>query len=86
MRKPLMLFGARQVGKSHLLERFATENYQSYALLDLEQSASLRAAFEGDLSPKAILSNLSQLIHAPLPNYRYPSHREVSEVHSEVEC
>ena len=67
MRKPLMLFGARQVGKSHLLERFATENYQSYALLDLEQSASLRAAFEGDLSPKAILSNLSQLIHAPLP-------------------
>lgn len=66
-RKPLMLFGARQVGKSYLLERFAQENYQHYALLNLEQSKVLRAAFEGDLSPRTVLSNLSQIIHAPLP-------------------
>ena len=66
--KPLMVFGARQVGKSYLLERFAKEGYQSYVVLNLEQSASLRTAFEGDLSPRTILSNLSQLVHASLPN------------------
>lgn len=54
VRKPLLLFGARQVGKSYLLERFARENYQSYVLLNLEQSRGLRAAFEGDLSPRSV--------------------------------
>ena len=56
------------MGKSYLLERFARENYQSYVLLNLEQSRGLRAAFEGDLSPRSVLFNLSQLTHAPLPN------------------
>ena len=51
-RKPLMLFGARQVGKSYLLEEFAKKSYQSYALLNLEQSGNLRDAFEGELSQR----------------------------------
>lgn len=66
-RKPLMLFGARQVGKSYLLEEFAKKSYQNYVLLNLEQSSVLRTAFGGDLSPKTILANLSQLTHMSLP-------------------
>ena len=42
-RKPLLLYGARQVGKSYLIEQFAKENYTNYAMLNLEESPS--AAF-----------------------------------------
>ena len=34
-RKPLLLFGARQVGKSYLIEQFARENYEKYALFNI---------------------------------------------------
>ena len=65
-RKPLLLFGARQVGKSYLLEQFARRNYESYVLLNLEEQRYLHAAFEGDLSPKSILSKLEQLLGVPV--------------------
>lgn len=65
-RKPLLLFGARQVGKTYLLEQFAKENYENFALLNFEEDPRLAQAFEGSLEPKAIVSNLAQIIGLPL--------------------
>ena len=65
-RKPLLLFGARQVGKSYLIKQFAERNYENYALLNLEEQRYLHAAFDGDLSPKSILSKLEQLLGLPV--------------------
>ncbi|MBP3884156.1 MAG: ATP-binding protein [Olsenella sp.] len=65
-RKPLLLFGARQVGKSYLIEQFAKENYQSYALFNLEEDPRLLQAFEGSLEPENVISNLSQIVGTPL--------------------
>lgn len=65
-RKPLLLFGARQVGKSYLIEQFAKENYESYALLNLEEDPRLQHAFDGSLDPNSVISNLSQITGLPL--------------------
>ena len=61
-RKPLLLFGARQVGKSYLLEQFAKENYQDYVFLNLEEDPRLAQAFEGSLEPTHVISQLSQIL------------------------
>lgn len=60
-RKPLLLFGARQVGKSYLIEQFARENYEKYALFNLEEDPRLARAFDGNLDPCTVISNLSQI-------------------------
>lgn len=65
-RKPLLLFGARQVGKSYLVEQFAKRNFESYVLLNLEEDPRLTHAFDGSLEPSNVISNLSQITGLPL--------------------
>ena len=65
-RKPLLLFGARQVGKSYLIEQFAKESFESYVLLNLEEDSRLARAFDGSLDPGNVISNLSQIMGLPL--------------------
>lgn len=60
-RKPLLMYGARQVGKTYLLKSFGARNFEHTAYFDLEKQADVRAAFTGNLSPQTILSNLSQV-------------------------
>lgn len=60
-RKPLLLYGARQTGKTHLLKTFGKEQFKELVYFDLEKQASVRAAFDGDLEPAVILQRLSQL-------------------------
>lgn len=60
-RKPLLMYGARQVGKSYLIDAFAHEAFDDVAFFDLERQASARAAFEGDLTAARILANLEQV-------------------------
>ena len=65
-RKPLLLFGARQVGKSYLLEQFAKEESDNFAVFDFEEDPRLVRAFDGSLEPEVVLSSLSQLLGTPL--------------------
>lgn len=57
-RKPLLLHGARQVGKTWLVERLAVENFESFLKVDFEEKQELKALFEGDLNPLRICSEL----------------------------
>ncbi|HBA37173.1 MAG TPA: ATPase, partial [Firmicutes bacterium] len=34
--KPLMLIGARQTGKTYILEKFCKENFDNYVYINLE--------------------------------------------------
>jgi predicted AAA+ superfamily ATPase len=63
-RKPLILEGARQVGKTYLLrDAFAAEHYKSVAYLNLQNpSPEVKELFEGDISPKRIISQLELLL------------------------
>lgn len=61
-RKPLLVYGARQVGKTYLLKEFGASSFSEVVYFDLEKQADVRAAFEGDLSPSHIISKLSQVV------------------------
>ena len=64
-RKPLILMGARQVGKTWLMEAFAAKHYPSDTVsVNLMQHEKLRTLFETiDLEPKAILDAISIATH-----------------------
>ena len=61
-RKPLLLYGARQVGKTYLLKEFGRAYFENVAYFDLEKQVDVQGAFERDLSPRTIMSNLSQIL------------------------
>lgn len=61
-RKPLILQGARQVGKTWLLKRFGKDYFKSVAYFNFDQQTELKQFFETTKDPKRILQNLA-LVH-----------------------
>jgi len=57
-RKPLILRGARQVGKTYILKEFGTTHYRNVAYVNFEESERLASVFSGDLKPGKILEGL----------------------------
>ena len=62
----LLIKGARQVGKSFIVEQFGKENYESFISINFIKQSGLKEAFEGDKDPERIYYNLSIL----LPNLK----------------
>ena len=60
-RKPLILNGARQVGKTWLLKEFARLHFDLVAYVTLDSNSVARALFDADLDPKRIIRDLSVL-------------------------
>lgn len=58
-RKPLLLRGARQVGKTYILQQFGRKEYETVAYLNFEENPALDDFFQQKLDPKTILANLS---------------------------
>ena len=61
-RKPLILRGARQVGKTWSLKEFGKNHFESIALVDLERNPSLRKLFDGELGAARICADLEVLL------------------------
>ena len=57
-RKPLILNGARQTGKTYALEHFAKENFENVIYLNMEIEKALWDFLDGDISPKRIVQHL----------------------------
>ncbi len=55
-RKPLILHGARQVGKTWLLKAFGSTEYPQTAYINFETSTALRKVFEEDFNIERILN------------------------------
>lgn len=49
-RKCLVVQGARQTGKTYIIERFAEDNYEEYVEINFKQMPSARDIFSGDLT------------------------------------
>lgn len=63
-RKPLILRGARQVGKTYTLKRFGEEHFQkNVAFVDLEKHPEWHSLFTKNLDAKRILSELELVLH-----------------------
>ncbi len=57
-RKPLILRGARQVGKTYILNEFGKENYETIAYFNFDNDENLYNIFEYTKDPKRIIENL----------------------------
>ncbi|MCD4683502.1 MAG: AAA family ATPase [Bacteroidales bacterium] len=57
-RKPLLLRGARQVGKTWLVEALAKDQFNNLIKIDFEEKHDLISLFDGDLDPEQICSEI----------------------------
>ena len=60
-RKPLILQGARQVGKTFSVLEFGRTKYDNVAYFNFETTPVLNDTFEGDISPKTLIPVLSHI-------------------------
>lgn len=58
-RKPLLLMGARQVGKTFILKEFGKNQFENTIYLNFEDNPRLIKLFDAGLDPKVILKALS---------------------------
>lgn len=60
-RKPLVLKGARQTGKTYVLAEFGAAEYAGVHVLNFEADPRLATVFEGELDPTRLLRDLALL-------------------------
>ncbi|MCD8203645.1 MAG: AAA family ATPase [Coprobacillus sp.] len=60
-RLPLVIFGARQVGKTYTLKAFGEEHYKNTIYLDFETFPRYKEIFEDDISPSEIINRMKQI-------------------------
>ena len=65
-RKPLIIRGARQTGKTWLSEEFGRTRYEAVARIDLMNNERARSFFDGDLDVSRILRNISLETGVPI--------------------
>lgn len=61
-KEPLLIVGARQVGKTWLIRHFCQEQYKDYVYVNLEERPDMASVFEGRLDPEEIVRNLEILL------------------------
>ncbi|MDR2543040.1 MAG: AAA family ATPase [Treponema sp.] len=57
-RKPLLLYGARQVGKTYLIRDFASNYYNDFIEINFLTDDTLKAIFKKNISPSFIIQQL----------------------------
>lgn len=60
-RKPLILQGARQVGKTYSILEFGRQSYENVAYFNFETNQKLHATFEENISPDYLIPILSHI-------------------------
>ena len=59
-RKPLLLTGVRQCGKTYIVEEFAKEYFDSYVYVNFESTENLAAVFDYDFDIRRIITELER--------------------------
>ena len=67
----LLVRGARQIGKTFIIEDFAKNNYESFVEINFEQNPELKNAFDGELS----VSEMIKRITVHIPSARFIPHK-----------
>jgi len=64
-RKPLLLRGARQVGKSSALRQLGRQ-FKHFIEINFDENKEVRGFFENSLSPQEICQQLALYYHTPI--------------------
>jgi len=65
-RMPLLLYGARQVGKTHILTEFGQRHYKNVAYVNLETNLAVSSYFAENIEPERILRFLEAEVRAQI--------------------
>lgn len=60
-RKPMVLKGARQVGKTWLMKEFGKNYYESFVYFNFDEEETLNSVFEANKNPQRIIELLSMI-------------------------
>ena len=60
-RKPLVMRGARQVGKTWLMKEFGKNHYKSYVYFNFDEEDELKSIFKANKNPQRIVELLSMI-------------------------
>ncbi len=61
-RKPLIIYGARQIGKTYTLLDFGKTHYHNVAYCNFEDNGALEQIFTSDLNPERIVKTIGALL------------------------
>lgn len=64
-RKPLLLTGVRQCGKTYILRKFGAEHFENCVYINLERDPQMAAVFNYDFNTKRILQDITNLSLLP---------------------
>ena len=59
--KPLIIKGARQVGKTKSIQQFANKNYESVVEINFAEEPTYKQIVENGYSPEAVIKNISRI-------------------------
>ena len=79
---PLMLVGARQTGKTYILENFCKNNFNNYIYINLDKEENIREIFEETIDPETIIEKIEivkNVIINPLDTIIFFDEIQVSE-------
>lgn len=65
-RKPILLTGARQIGKSWVMREFGQECFDHCAVFDFDRQPELKSVFQSTKEPSRILKDLALYCDVPL--------------------
>ena len=65
-RKPLILLGARQVGKTHILKEFGCRQYKYLAYVNCDNNAMVSDLFAPDYNMERILLSIGAVTNVPI--------------------
>lgn len=65
-RKPLMMLGARQVGKTSVLKKFGEDSFEHCAYFSLDEEEGVCDIFRKTKNPQQIIEQLSYLTSEPI--------------------
>lgn len=55
----MVVKGARQVGKTYIIDKFAKENYKNYVYINFIEKPSYKDIFKGDLDVETIIKQIT---------------------------
>ena len=58
-KRALLVKGARQVGKTFIIEKFAKENYKHYININFVENPKYKAIFDGDMDVDTLIKQIS---------------------------
>ena len=63
IKQPYMLVGARQTGKTYIIEEFCKNEFENYVYLNLDNMEKVKDIFEKTLIPEEIILNIEALLN-----------------------